>query len=90
LVNASRILDIRDVDLALAKIMDQGPVLIMTFQAQQVSMLTDKKGKAIEGGIDNIENVNYVWAMCRDQSIFDHRSAWRVLEFGIVKSEAYV
>jgi len=90
LVNASRILDIRDVDLALAKIMDQGPVLILTFQAQQVSMLTDKKGKVIEGAVDNIENVNYVWAMCRDQSIFDHRSAWRVLEFGIVKSEAYV
>lgn len=40
--------------LALAKIMDQGPVLIMTFQAQQVSMLTDKKGKAVEGGIVSV------------------------------------
>ena len=37
--------------LALAKIMDQGPVLILTFQAQQVSMLTDKKGKAVEGAV---------------------------------------
>ena len=48
------ILSIYLFQLALAKIMDQGPVLIMTFQAQQVSMLTDKKGKAVEGGIVSV------------------------------------
>jgi len=90
LINASRILDIREVDLALAKLMEQGPVLILTFQAQQVTMVTDKKGKIVEGAVDNIENVNYVWAMCRDQSIFDHRSAWRVLEFGIQQATPYI
>jgi len=90
LVNASRILDIRDVELHLAKIMEQGPVLIFTFQAQQVMIVKDTKGKIVEGGIDQIENVNYVWAMCRDQSIFDHRSAWRVLEFGIQQATPYV
>lgn len=39
---------------------------------------------------DNIENVSYVWALCRDQSILDHRSAWRVLEFGIQNSSSYL
>ena len=32
---------------------------------------------------DNIENVMYVWALCRDQSIYDHKTAWRVMEFAI-------
>jgi len=90
LVNASRILDIREVELQLAKVMEQGPVLILTFQAQQVMLVKDKKGKIVEGAIDQIENVNYVWAMCRDQTIFEHRSAWRVLEFGIQQATPYV
>ena len=33
-----------------------------------------------------LENVFYVWALCRDQSIYDPRIAWRVLEFGIQAS----
>jgi len=90
LFNASKILDIRDVDLVLAKIMEQGPVLIMTFQAQQVIMVKDKNGHIVEGGVDKIENVTYVWAMCRDQSIFDHRSAWRVLEFGMQNATPFI
>jgi len=90
LINESRILDIREVDLALAKIMEQGPVLILTFQAQQIVVVKDKWGKVVEGKVDSIENVNYVWAMCRDQSIFDHRSAWRVLEFGIQQVTPYI
>lgn len=31
--------------------MDQGPVLILTFQAQQVTMVKDTKGKIVEGGV---------------------------------------
>lgn len=31
--------------------MEQGPVLILTFQAQQVNMVKDKKGNVIEGGV---------------------------------------
>lgn len=90
LVNKSKILDIREVDLALAKIMEQGPVLILTFQAQQVVVVQDTKGNIVEGAIDQIESVNYVWAMCRDQSILEHRSAWRVLEFGIQAATPYI
>ena len=35
--------------LAVAKIMEQGPVLIMTFVAQQTMVVKDTRGKIIEG-----------------------------------------
>ena len=89
-VNCGRILDIRDVDLLMAKQMEQGPVLIFSFQVQQIELLKDKWGKVVEGGEDNIQNVTYVWAMCRDQTILDHNSAWRVLEFQMAASAAYM
>lgn len=34
--------------------MEQGPVLILTFQAQQVTMVTDKRGKIVEGAVVGI------------------------------------
>ncbi|KAJ7385416.1 Mitochondrial import inner membrane translocase subunit TIM44 [Desmophyllum pertusum] len=86
----AKILDVRDVDVAMAKVMEQGPVLVLTFMVQQIMILRDAVGNVIEGGEDNIENVSYVWALCRDQSILDHRSAWRVLEFGIQNSSAWL
>jgi len=86
----SRVLDIRDVELAVAKIMDQGPVFILTFQVQQTILVTDTRGKVIEGGEDQIENINYVWAICRDQTIFDHKSAWKILEFAIQQATPYL
>lgn len=70
--------------------MEQGPVLVLTFMVQQIMILRDAVGNVIEGGEDNIENVSYVWALCRDQSILDHRSAWRVLEFGIQSSSSWL
>ena len=30
-----------------------------------------------------LENVYYVWALCRDQTQYDPITAWKVLEFGI-------
>lgn len=86
----SKILDIRDIDLAIAKIMEQGPVLIMTFVAQQTMVVKNTAGKILEGKEDDIENVHYIWAMCRDQSVYDPKQAWRVLEFGIQQSTPWV
>ena len=31
--------------------MEQGPVLILTFQAQQVNMVTNKKGEIVDGAV---------------------------------------
>lgn len=85
----TKILDIRDVDLALAKNMEQGPVLILTFSAQQIMYAVDSKGNIVEGGEEDIKLVHYVWAMCRDQTILQHAQAWKVLEFGIQQSSEY-
>ncbi|XP_046864317.1 LOW QUALITY PROTEIN: mitochondrial import inner membrane translocase subunit TIM44-like [Xenia sp. Carnegie-2017] len=85
----TKILDIREVDLALAKIMEQGPVLILTFSAQQTMCAIDARGNVIEGGENNIELVHYVWAMCRDQTILKHEQAWKVLEFAVQQTSQY-
>uniref|UniRef100_A0A182T010 Mitochondrial import inner membrane translocase subunit TIM44 n=1 Tax=Anopheles maculatus TaxID=74869 RepID=A0A182T010_9DIPT len=45
----SKILDIENVDLAMGKVMEQGPVLIVTFQTQQIMCVRDSKGTVIEG-----------------------------------------
>uniref|UniRef100_A0A8D2JAM9 Mitochondrial import inner membrane translocase subunit TIM44 n=1 Tax=Varanus komodoensis TaxID=61221 RepID=A0A8D2JAM9_VARKO len=45
----SRILDIDNVDLAMGKIMEQGPVLVITFQAQLVMVIKNQKGEVAEG-----------------------------------------
>ncbi|XP_036306177.1 mitochondrial import inner membrane translocase subunit TIM44 isoform X2 [Pipistrellus kuhlii] len=45
----SRILDIDNVDLAMGKMMEQGPVLIVTFHAQLVMVIKNAKGEVVEG-----------------------------------------
>lgn len=45
-----RIFDLRDVDLALAQIVDEKPVLVITFNTQQVTVTRDvKTGQVAEG-----------------------------------------
>ncbi|KAG8174415.1 hypothetical protein JTE90_027681 [Oedothorax gibbosus] len=45
----SKILDIMNVDLAMGKMMEQGPVLVLTFQSQQILVVRDAKGNVVEG-----------------------------------------
>ncbi|XP_072457078.1 mitochondrial import inner membrane translocase subunit TIM44 isoform X2 [Notamacropus eugenii] len=45
----SKVLDISNVDLAMGKMMEQGPVLIITFQAQMVMVVRNPKGELVEG-----------------------------------------
>jgi hypothetical protein len=39
---------------------------------------------------DKIKRVDHVWALCRDQSIMDPNSAWRVMEVAFHASEMFV
>ena len=85
----------------MAKLMDPGPVLVLSFQAQQLT-LKRREGQVEQVRKDTLrltlpqdhhtilhppqellENVYYVWALCRDQSQYDPITAWKVLEFGI-------
>lgn len=76
----SKILDIKDVDLSMGKMMDQGPVLVISFQTQQIMCLRDSKGKVIEGDPEKVLRVTYVWVLCRDMTELDPRTAWRLLD----------
>lgn len=49
--------------LAMGKMMDQGPVLIITFQAQLVMVIRNTKGEVVEG--DPVSNTHFcrIYAM---------------------------
>lgn len=76
--------------IAASKIVEQGPVLIVTFTAQQIIYVTDSKGAVVEGEKEKIKRVYHVWALSRDQSILDPNQAWRVMECAMNASEMFV
>ena len=73
-----KVLDVSNVDIVMAKVMDQGPVMVLVFEAQQ---LTVKRTAGVDEEV--LENIFYVWALCRDQTVYNPKASWRVLEFGI-------
>lgn len=86
----SRVLDVDNVDLAMGKMMDQGPVLVITFTSQQILCLKNLKGEVVEGDPDKVLRVSYVWVLCRDQSELDPRAAWRLLELSASSTEQFL
>lgn len=86
----SKILDIENVDLAMGKVMEQGPVLIITFQAQQIMCVRDSKNAIVEGDSDKVMRVNYVWVLCRDPNDLNPRSAWRLMELSANSQEQFL
>uniref|UniRef100_A0A7N8Y2H8 Mitochondrial import inner membrane translocase subunit TIM44 n=1 Tax=Mastacembelus armatus TaxID=205130 RepID=A0A7N8Y2H8_9TELE len=83
----SKILDIDNIDLAMGKMMDQGPVLIITFQAQLVMVIRNSKGEVVEGDPEKVIRMLYVWALCRDQEELNPYAAWRLLDISASSSE---
>ncbi|XP_075058662.1 mitochondrial import inner membrane translocase subunit TIM44 [Mixophyes fleayi] len=83
----SKILDIDNIDLPMGKMMEQGPVLIITFQAQLVIVLKNQKGEVVEGDQDKVLRMLYVWALCRDQDELNPYAAWRLLDMSSSASE---
>ncbi|XP_034240197.1 mitochondrial import inner membrane translocase subunit TIM44 isoform X2 [Thrips palmi] len=83
----SKVLDIKDVDLTMGKMMDQGPVLVISFQSQQIMCLRDAKGAVLEGDPEKVLRVMYVWVLCRDMSELDPKAAWRLLDLSAHSTE---
>uniref|UniRef100_A0A4X2MEI7 Mitochondrial import inner membrane translocase subunit TIM44 n=1 Tax=Vombatus ursinus TaxID=29139 RepID=A0A4X2MEI7_VOMUR len=83
----SKILDISNVDLAMGKMMEQGPVLIITFQAQLVMVIRNPNGEVVEGDPDKVLRMLYVWALCRDQTELNPYAAWRLLDISASSTE---
>lgn len=86
----SKILDIENVDLAMGKVMEQGPVLIITFQTQQIMCVRDRHRNVVEGDAQKIMRVNYVWVLCRDPNELNPKAAWRLMELSANSSEQFV
>lgn len=86
----SKILDVDNVDLVMGKVMDQGPVLIITFTSQQIMVVRNSKGAVVEGDPDKIMRVTYVWVLCRDPSEPNPKAAWKLLDLSANSSEQLV
>lgn len=59
------ILDLEDVALMEARMVDGEPILLVTFSAQQVHCVRNKKGEIVDGHESKIQQIFYVWAMVR-------------------------
>lgn len=80
-----RVLDLRHIEVVTAKILDDTPVIVVTFTTQQISYVRDQTGKIVEGREDGIENVNYVMALAKMEKP-DRGSptkGWKLLEIAI-------
>lgn len=83
----SKILDIDNLDLTMGKVMEQGPVLIISFLSQQILCMKDKAGKVVDGDPDKILRVQHLWVLCRDMNELNPRAAWRLLDLSAQSSE---
>ncbi|XP_064646315.1 mitochondrial import inner membrane translocase subunit TIM44-like [Lineus longissimus] len=86
----SRVLDVTNVDIAAGKMMEQGPMLVISFIAQQIMSVRDKAGQLVEGDPEKIQRVMYVWALCRDQTELDPKAAWKVMDISASASEQWL
>ncbi|KAK2143090.1 hypothetical protein LSH36_878g00009 [Paralvinella palmiformis] len=86
----SKVLDINHIDIVAGKIMEQGPVLVVSFNAQQVMVVRDTMGKVVEGNPEKIMRVFHVWAFCRDQTVLDPIAAWRLIDMSSSPAEQWL
>ena len=86
----SKVLDVDGIDLAMGKMMDQGPVLVITFSSQQILCVRNTKGEVVEGDPEKVMRVMYVWVLCRDQAELDPAAAWRLLELSASSQEQFL
>jgi len=87
---ASKVLDIDSVDISMGKVMEQGPILVITFTSQQILCVKDSKGVVVEGDPEKVLRVNYVWVLCRDKTELNPKAAWRLLDLSAQSSEQLV
>ncbi|BFY98669.1 hypothetical protein BsWGS_01709 [Bradybaena similaris] len=86
----SKVLDVSHADVIAGKIMEQGPVLVINFNSQQIMVVRDAKGKVVEGDPDKILRILYVWALCRDQEELNPRAAWKLMDISASSSEQWL
>ncbi|XP_043502115.1 mitochondrial import inner membrane translocase subunit TIM44 [Polistes fuscatus] len=86
----NKILDIENVDLRMGKMMEQGPVLLITFQSQQIFCIRNKDNSVVEGDPERVMRFDYVWVLCRDPMELNPKAAWRLLDLSISSTNQFV
>uniref|UniRef100_A0A0N4UNM1 Tim44 domain-containing protein n=1 Tax=Dracunculus medinensis TaxID=318479 RepID=A0A0N4UNM1_DRAME len=81
----SRIIDINKVELVTGKMMEQGPVLIITFQAFMLYVVKNSEGRIVDGDPHHPARIHHVWVMCRDMEEYNPAVAWKLLEVHMQK-----
>ena len=85
----SRILDVHNFDVVTGSIMDQGPMLLISFESQQINVVRDSNGNVIEGNPDKCLRIRNHWALCRDQSELNPWAAWRVIDIAMLPHDQW-
>lgn len=71
IVMDTNILDVSNIELTAGRILEDSPVLIVSFNTQQINCLRDKGGNIVEGREDDIRAVYYAWALVREAEYED-------------------
>lgn len=71
IVMDKNILDVSDVELTAGKVLEDSPVLIVSFNTQQINCLRDRAGSVVEGSEDDIRAVYYAWAFVKEVEFED-------------------
>lgn len=87
LISDCKLLDIRDVEMHSAKLLnDEIPVFVVTFRTQEVLLFRNAKGEVAVGKEDAIETAQYIAVWTKDQAldpsepINARTNGWRVVE----------
>lgn len=63
LVPDTTLLDVGDVELVDLKVLEEQPVVVLQFTAQQINCTRDGHGNVVDGAADDVHRVYYYWAL---------------------------
>lgn len=79
-----KILDLRNVELVMAKMMEDTPLLILSFKTQQTEVVRDRNNELVAGSEDGVNDVYYIWALTKDvENVNPLTKGWKIAEFAI-------
>ncbi|TFY68227.1 hypothetical protein EVJ58_g1139 [Rhodofomes roseus] len=94
LISDSKVLDIRQVDISGAKILENDiPVFVVTFQTQEMLIFRNAKTREIMVGAENkVEQCHYAAVVTRIEEELDNEltGGWKVVEMARRSSRAYL
>ncbi|KAI0725341.1 mitochondria import inner membrane translocase TIM44 subunit [Fomitopsis betulina] len=94
LVSDSKVLDIRQVDISSAKILENDiPVFVVTFQTQEVLLFRNAKtGEIVVGTENKVEQCHYAAVVTRVEEELDSEltGGWKIVEMARRSARAYL